>query len=119
MNKLLLLGITLFILPRSDPNTASMGGYVTDENRTPISAAAVSVRNVFSGQVEVTNTGPTGSYSLTGIKQGRYSAYAEAQGHASVWVFNIILSSGEHRQLDFTLAREPGHEDLAPDALMD
>ena len=47
MIKLLLLGIALFILPRTDPNTASMGGYVTDENRTPISAATVSVRNVF------------------------------------------------------------------------
>jgi hypothetical protein len=107
MIKLLVLaGVTMFILPRTDPNTASMSGYVTDANKTPVVTATVSIRNVFSGQVDVTNTDATGSYVLTGIKQGRYSAFATAEGYGSVWVFNIILKSGEHRQLDFVLSRD-------------
>jgi hypothetical protein len=115
MKMMLLAGISLlFILPRTEPNAASVGGYVTDENQAPIAGAAVSIRNVFSGQVNVTNSDRTGSYNLTGRKQGRYSAFAKAEGYGSVWVFNIILSSGEHQQLDFVLARERQHEDLLP-----
>lgn len=105
---LLLTGISLlFILPRTEPNVASVGGYVTDANRAPIAGATVSFRNVFSGQVDVANTDSSGSYNLMGIRQGRYSAFATAAGYGSVWIFNIILCSGEHRQLDFVLTREP------------
>jgi hypothetical protein len=104
---MLVAGISLlFILPRTEPNTATVSGYVTDENKRPISGAAVSIRNVFSGQVDETKSDLTGAYNLTGIKQGRYSAFAKAEGYGSIWVFNIILTSGAHRQLDFVLASE-------------
>ena len=56
---------------------------------------SVSIRNVFSGQVDVTNSNRTGSYNLTGLNQGRYSAFAQAdRGNTGNRVSYSLASDG-------------------------
>jgi hypothetical protein len=118
MLSLATLSVLLFITPRIDfPDTASLAGRVTGQNSVGIAGASVSARNKFSGQVYETATGADGAYKLTGLRPGRYSALAAAQGRGCVWVHNVFLFSGEHTRLDFVLsgsetrARDRGCDD--------
>ena len=59
-------------LPRiDDPDLASLGGQVTDENQRAIAGATVSATNVFSREVQVAQSDATGFYRLTALRQGR------------------------------------------------
>jgi Carboxypeptidase regulatory-like domain len=96
----------LLILPRNDsPDMASLGGRVTNEDSVPIAGASVSARNRFSGDVAYASSDVDGLYKLTGLKHGRYSAFAAAEGHSRVWVPNVFLYSGQHTSLDFVLTK--------------
>ncbi len=99
------VGLMLVIAPRGtdDPEAASLGGRVTDESNVGIASARVSTRNVFSGETEYTRTTGTGEYRFTGLKQGRYSVFAQAEGYGCRWVMNVILHRGKHTQLDLVL----------------
>jgi hypothetical protein len=96
--------LLLLILPRiDDPDAASLGGRVTNENQEAIDRATVSATNVFSREVEVTQSDAAGFYKLTALRQGRYSVLAKAEGHGCTWVFNVFVVRGQHTQLDITL----------------
>jgi len=96
--------LVLLILPRiDDPEEASLGGSITDENLRAIDGATVSATNVFSREVEVAQSDATGYYKLGPMRQGRYSVFAKAEGHGCTWVFNVFLFRGQHTQLDLTL----------------
>ena len=99
------VGLMLAIVPRGtdDPETASLGGRVTDESNAGISSATVSTRNVFSGETEYVRTTHTGEYRFTGMKQGRYSVFARAEGYGCRWVMNVILHRGKHTELHLVL----------------
>jgi hypothetical protein len=106
MMKLLSMG-TVFVLAlaRIDhPDDASLGGRVTDENLAPIASATISARNLLSGEVEYARSDANGLYKFTGMRQGRYSVFAEAEGYGRRWVFNIFLFRGKYTQLDLVLA---------------
>jgi hypothetical protein len=105
MMKLLSMG-TVFVLAlaRIDhPDDASLGGRVTDENLVPIASATISARNVFSGEVEYARSDANGLYKFTGLRQGRYSVFVEAEGYGCRWVFNVFLFRGKHTQLNLVL----------------
>jgi len=96
--------LVLLILPRiDDPDAASLGGRITDENLRAIDGATVSATNVFSREVEVAQSDAAGFYKLGPMRQGRYSVFAKAEGHGCTWVFNVVLFRGQHTQLDLTL----------------
>jgi hypothetical protein len=107
MLKLLSIGTMLVLaLARIDhPDDASLGGRVTDGNLVPIPSATISARSVFSGEVEYSRSDATGLYKFTGLRQGRYSVFAEAEGYGRRWVFNIFLFRGEHTELELVLTR--------------
>ena len=110
------IGLVLVIVPRGtdDPEAASLGGRVTDENRVGIASATVSTRNVFSGETEYARTTQTGEYKFTGMRQGRYSVFVRAEGYSCRWVMNVILHRGKRTQLDLVLTTsrkaEPSNE---------
>ena len=96
--------LVLLILPRiDDPDAASLGGRITDENLRAIAGATVSATNVFSREVEVAQSDAAGFYKLGPMRQGRYSVFAKAEGHGCTWVFNVVLFRGQRTQLDLTL----------------
>jgi hypothetical protein len=96
--------LILFILPRiDDPDAASLGGRVSDENQKAINGVTVSATNVFSQKVDVVRSDAAGLYQFGPLRQGRYSVFAKAEGHACTWVFNVFLFRGQHTSLDITL----------------
>jgi Carboxypeptidase regulatory-like domain len=105
------ISMLVLILPRTeDPEAASLGGRVMDENHVAISAATVSVRHAFSGEVEFAQSDAAGLYRVDGLRQGRYSVFGKAEGHGCTWVFNILLYRGQHTTLDLKLPKSRKEE---------
>ena len=101
---MMLTALWFVIVPRGhDVDTASVSGRVTENTGAAIPGATVSVRNVFSGQVAATRTDLTGSYKLAELRQGRYTAFARAEGYGCVWVPNVFLHSGKDTRVDFIM----------------
>jgi hypothetical protein len=105
MMKLLpMSAVLLLALARTDhPDAASMGGRITDENMIAIRSATISARNAFSEEVEYTRSDSNGSYEFIGLRQGRYSVFAKAEGYGCIWVFNVLLYREKRTQLDLIL----------------
>jgi len=100
------VSVLLLVLPRTiDPDAASLGGRVTDQNTTPIEAARISARNKFSGEVEIVESDAAGLYKIDRLQQGRYSVFAHAEGYGCAWVLNVFLCRGEYTNLDLVLTR--------------
>jgi hypothetical protein len=100
------LFILFLALARGEgPNSCSLIGYVSDEYRVSIPGATVSIRSAFSSDVRSTKTDENGMYRLMGLRQGRHSAFATAEGYSSLWVFNVLLYPAEETRLDFMLCR--------------
>jgi hypothetical protein len=96
----------LVITPRIDnPDRASVGGRITEERLVPIPGASVSARNTFSGEVETVKSDSKGLYIITGLRQGRYSLFVQAQGYCSVSIYHVALFRSQFTQLDITLSR--------------
>ena len=58
--------LLLVLLRIDDPDAASLGGRITNENHEAIVGATVSATNVFSQEVEATQSDATGFYKLVG-----------------------------------------------------
>jgi hypothetical protein len=101
----MLLGLLLVFARGEGPNSCSMIGHVSDEFRVSIAGATVSIRSAFSSDVQSTKTDENGMYKLSGLRQGRHSAFATADGYSSLWVFNVLLHPAEETRLDFMLPR--------------
>lgn len=94
--------LALFILPRGQ-ETASVSGYVTDEHGSAIPRAVISLRRNFSGEVARAKSGSSGFYRIGDLPQGRYSAFASAEGYGCVWTPSVILFAGTETALDFVM----------------
>jgi hypothetical protein len=101
----MLLVLLLALAGGEGPNSCSVTGYVSDEFRGSIAGATVSIRSAFSSDLQSTKTDENGMYKLSGLRQGRHSAFATAEGYSSLWVFNILLHPAEETRLDFMLPR--------------
>ena len=63
--------LVLLILPRiDDPDAASLGGRITDENLRAIAGATVSATNVFSREVQVAQSDAAGFYNYRACVKG-------------------------------------------------
>jgi hypothetical protein len=61
------------------------------------------VRNKFSGEVEIAKSSSAGLYRIAGLRQGRYSVFAQAESYGCRWVLNVLLFRGKHTNLDLVL----------------
>lgn len=104
MKLLSVSAVLLLAFARIDhPDAASLGGRITDENRVAIPLATISARNVFSDDVEYARSDSQGSYEFIGLRQGRYSVFASAEGYGCAWAFNVFLYREKRTQLDLML----------------
>jgi len=81
-------------------------GTVFDQAGVPVMQAKVQVCNVFTGGCMNTLSENNGFYRIAGLAAGRYSLWAEASRHASVWMPMIIIEEGKMTRLDIQLSRE-------------
>jgi hypothetical protein len=101
---LLTISVLLPAAPRTDDrDTASLGGRVTDENKAPIASAKVSIRNKFSGEVQIVKSDGAGFYRIAALRPGRYSVFAQAESYGCTWVLNVFLFRGKDTNLDLVL----------------
>ena len=107
--KLLLMStVTLLASLRTDhPDAASLSGRITDEHLVAIPSATISARNVLLDDVMYTRSDSRGAFEFTGLRQGRYSVFANAEGYGCTWVFNVLLYRGKRTQLDLILRASP------------
>src|SRR4051812_45662336 len=94
------LVLTIVFARTDDPDAASLGGRITDNNLAAIPSATISVRNVFSADNDYTKSDWAGSFKFNGMRQGRYSVFATAEGYGCTSVFNVFLFRGKRTQLD-------------------
>jgi len=107
-----LLALTVLALAVALPRQTQPGGsggvegLVRDQVGMPIMQAKVQVCDVMYGGCVSTASQPNGFYRIAGIASGRYSLWAEASRHASVYMPLIIVEQGHMTRQDIELSRE-------------
>jgi len=104
----LALAVLSFPSARQLPYAGAGGieGVVLDQAGIPIMQAKVQACNVMQGGCLGTVTQYNGFYRISGLAGGRYSLWAEADRHASVWMPLIIVEEGKTTRQDIELRRE-------------
>ena len=105
------ISMLVVVIPRTDhTDGASLAGRVSYVDGTAIAGAMVSASNVSTRQVHSLRSDATGSYKLTGLRQGRYSVFVDAEGYCRRLVVNVLLFRGQQTHLDLKLtgSQPPG-----------
>src|ERR1700684_3840987 len=69
-------------------DTGGVTGTVTDSTGAVVSGAQITLTNVDTGVVQLTQSTSAGNYSFSGVRAGSYTLKIEAQG------FKLFISSG-------------------------
>ncbi len=72
-------------LPSRDASGAMIHGQVADAAGEPVEEATVYLLNAAEQPVAFTQTGPDGSYELSGVMPGQYRVYASRFGYAGAY----------------------------------
>ncbi len=112
-NKYMLGAATLALLAASAPavyaqqTTAALRGVVTSSSGAPVANATVIVTHLPSGTRDVTRTGPSGTYQLSGLKVGGpYEVVISAAGLKDSRTTDVYLSLGDQQKLDIAMVDE-------------
>jgi Carboxypeptidase regulatory-like domain/TonB dependent receptor len=97
--------LALILVPRSFGQglTGSISGTVTDSSGAPISGATVTVRQVDTNAIRTITTSDVGTYKLTQLVPGVYSARIEKEGFTVFEQGNITLAIDQVVQIDVRL----------------
>ena len=100
-----ILALSLLSLPPMGAQTAgaALSGKVASPTGAAVPDARVSVRNVSSGQVTKTQTGPDGTYRVPQLAPGAYEVTIEAGGFAAQTA-TVTLAAGATQTMDVSLA---------------
>jgi len=100
-----ILALSLLSLPPMGAQTAgaALSGKVASPTGAAVPDARVSVRNVSSGQVTKTQTGPDGTYRVPQLAPGAYEVTVEAGGFAAQTAA-VTLAAGATQTMDVSLA---------------
>jgi outer membrane receptor protein involved in Fe transport len=97
----------LWIIPaRAQVVGATLSGLVTDSSGAAVADAAVSIKNVATGEVRAVASNADGLYSAPNLLPGGYEVSAEAKGFSKVVQKGITLTVGAQMALNLTL--KPG-----------
>lgn len=77
-------------------------GTVTND-KGPVAAASIEVRNVISGAAFHAESDSNGYYRIGHLKAGRYSLRVEAPGHDSTWIPDLIVERNQTTHADLHL----------------
>ncbi len=101
---------------------ASLSGVVTDKNGAPIPKAAVTIRNLDTGESRTIPTDAAGHYQASGLPPGRFEIRAGKQGFGDERREGISLAGGQEATVDIKLgapdACASGHEFLTTDCTL-
>jgi len=89
-----------------DGGSGGIEGLILDQAGMPVMQAKVQACNVMQGGCLGTISQSNGFYRITGLAGGRYSLWAEADRHASVWMPLIVVEEGQTTRQDIELRRE-------------
>lgn len=80
----------------------SIEGIVTDECG-PVEGASLEARNRLHGDTARTYSDARGHFKLCELRAGSYSLWAQAEGHDSVWIRNVMVEHGQTVRQDIRL----------------
>jgi len=87
-----------------------LAGTVRDPKGLAISNASVTLKNLDTGVVLSTKSGPSGEYVFRSAKPGRYDLKAESQGFQPLEVKGLILQVGQEVGYDLHMQIGSAHE---------
>jgi hypothetical protein len=82
---------------------ATLSGSVTDKSGAAVPQAEVSIKNAATGVQTPITANSEGFYSAPNLLPGPYQVTASAPGFSSILRTGIVLTVGDHQQLDFAL----------------
>lgn len=88
---------------RAQLTTASVSGLVKDESGAVLPGAAVSARNLETGQARSVSADSEGRYRLTALPIGQYELKVELRGFNAI-VRGLTLVVGQQAVIDFSMA---------------
>lgn len=100
---LLVLGISYRVAKAQTSQVAQVSGRVLDNTGAVIPGAEVSMKNVSTGLVRTTETGPDGSYNITSLPVGTYQLKATKQGFGVYTRSGIVLDVNTNPTIVVTL----------------
>ncbi len=102
---LLLIGLTAFLpfTVSGQSETATVLGTVRDANGATVTGAAVSLRNIGTGNTVSTTTDSSGSFTFSNARIGNYQITVEANGFDRTVADNINLAINARQRVDLTL----------------
>lgn len=89
--------------------TADILGTVTDASGAVVPDAAISVRNLDTGEVRNVITSKTGEYVVTALQVGNYSLTVEEAGFKKFDISAVTVAAGDRARIDAKL--QPGTAD--------
>jgi outer membrane receptor protein involved in Fe transport len=87
------------VAARGQSGFAELSGTVTSSDGAPLRGVAVGARNVETGQQRSASTADAGTYTLTGLRPGRYAVTFERTGFATLESRGVELRLGETTHL--------------------
>jgi hypothetical protein len=93
----ILLGLTVLISPlRSQMDSGTVKGTVTDATGAVLPGALIVLTNTQTGQVRSAKTDSVGAFDLESVSRGQYKAHVEAQGfQAQEQLFQLQVSQAQ------------------------
>ncbi len=117
--KLLPVIVTAFVIlwagvsPGQAPKKsgAILSGIVLGQNGKPVEHAAVVCQSSGGSSPRVIYTDANGRFTITGLRQDNYDLRASANGFYSDWKRNIVVRTGQTKELTVRLV----NKDVTPD----
>ena len=87
--------------------TGTVYGYVYDPNGAAIAAAAVTLINLDTGDVQTNYSRQDGHYRLEGLRPGSYCLKVKSHGFADSEIPSLSVRAGDNNRIDQTLSIAP------------
>ncbi len=84
-------------------SAAKLEGTVVDVRGTAVANAAVTAKNVASGNVKTTHADASGHYAIEGLAAGTYTVEASGSGFANSSKSGIVLAEGQTQHVALSL----------------
>lgn len=100
---LCLLSCFALIVVAQQAATATLSGFVTDQNNAVIPKAKIIATHIATGIKREGQTNDEGSYALSNLSPGEYEIVVEASGFKKFRASNLSLQVGQHLNQQITL----------------
>ncbi len=99
-----ILWFLFFALPAlAQPNTGSITGVISGEERPAIGDALIQAKNTDTGTLYKTSSSPTGNYTLPQVPAGRYELSVAALFFAPYQRLDVMVGAGQASRIDVDL----------------